>query len=108
VTQDVVRTVSWQQEFDMTDRNVNSVTLTGFEPDRATEHVWGFHAGVDASTFFTKTVGVGVFARFTRGRTELSDDLAARAINGTAVGTLQAPTARLDALEWGTGLRVRF
>ena len=108
VKQDVVRTVSWHQEFDATDRGVNTVTLTGFEPDRATEHVWGFHVGVDASTFFTKTVGVGVFARFMRGRMEVSDDLATRAINGTAVGTLQAPTVRLDALEWGTGLRVRF
>jgi hypothetical protein len=108
VTQDVVRTVSWHQEFDMANRAVNTVTLTGFEPDRATEHVWGLHAGADASTFFTKTIGVGVFSRFTRGRAELSDDLAARAINGTAVGTLQPPTVKLDAFEWGTGLRVRF
>jgi hypothetical protein len=108
VTQDVVRTVSWHQEFDTANRAVNIVTLTGFEPDRATEHVWGIHAGADASTFFTQTVGVGVFARFTRGRTELSDDLATRAINGTAIGTLQPPTVKLDAFEWGTGLRVRF
>ena len=108
VTQDVVRTVSWHQEFDMANRAVNTVTLTGFEPDRATEHVWGVHAGADASTFFTQTVGVGVFARFTRGRTELSDDLATRAINGTAIGTLQAPKVKLDSFEWGTGLRVRF
>jgi hypothetical protein len=108
VTQDVVRTVSWHQEFDSADRTVNLVTLTGYEPDRTKEDVWGVHAGVDAATFFTPSIGVGVFARFTRGRAELAHDLATRAINGTAMGALQPPTVRLDALEWGSGLRIRF
>lgn len=95
---DTVRNIRYYQEYGFF-TTANSVDIISWDGDTVEETTWGFHAGLDAGLFFNRHVGIGGFARFSRGAVTfesgdfmLNDDLDVK------VGGFQA----------GAGLRVRF
>jgi hypothetical protein len=72
VTQDTVDDIRYHQVFQMFGTG-NSVDITTYQFSEAEGTGWGFHGGVDVGVFFSRVVGVGGFARFSRGSVELAD-----------------------------------
>src|SRR5204862_450979 len=54
----------------------NVAELTEYEFVRIDGSGWGFHAGADGSLFFTRIVGVGGFAQYSRGAIDLENTVA--------------------------------
>jgi hypothetical protein len=98
VRQDAVSDIRYEQFF-LSLPPVNEVTITAYESvvipfEDATG--WGFHVGGDASIFFTRVVGLGWFAKYSRGTVEMPDPLA---------GAIEVTTGGFQS---GGGLRLRF
>lgn len=74
----------------------NSVTITDAPFSESEGTAWGFHVGGDLSVFFSRVVGVGGFARYSRAEVE-QEDLGGLTVKNKA-GGFQA----------GAGLRLRF
>jgi len=72
VTQDTVDRILYNQVFQVLGP-LNSVDITRYEYSESQGTGWGFHGGADAAFYFSRVVGVGGFARFSRGTVELSD-----------------------------------
>lgn len=97
VQQDMVNSIAYDQAY-LVFLPVNSVTITTFDrADKVEGTGWGFHAGADVSMFFTRVVGIGGFARFSRATVALDDPLSGVPVDVKA-GGFQA----------GGGLRLKF
>ncbi len=97
VQQDMVGSIAYDQAF-LVFLPVNTVDITTYEKrDKVEGTGWGFHVGGDVSFFFTRVVGIGGFARFSRATVSLDDPLSGLPIDVKA-GGFQA----------GGGLRLKF
>ena len=97
VQQDAVDEVDYNQDY-LVFSPVNSVSITTFTQRQVEGTGWGGHVGADVSYFFTHVVGVGGFARFTRGSVDIENTLAG---GGTV-------TVKAGGVQAGGGLRLRF
>lgn len=93
--------------FESTDSRLPySITLNGETKRQAVDFaVWGANVGADVGYFFTENVGVGVLARFSRGKVDLPN------VFGAAFSHLTTPstqTVNVGGLNVGGGLRIRF
>jgi hypothetical protein len=79
VQQDAVTDIRYEQNY-LLFLPVNTIEITEFDHERIEATGWGFHGGADASFFFNRVVGVGGFAKFSRGSVDLENTLA------TAIG----------------------
>lgn len=77
---------------------VNSVDITGFTEESASQTTWGFHAGADVAYFFSRYWGVGAGLRFNRGTVKLLSEPLSESRADLRVGSAVI----------GGGLRVRF
>jgi hypothetical protein len=97
VEQDLVSGVRYSQVFGVFTR-LNEIVIIGSEYEERVEATgWGYHLGTDASYFFNRVVGVGGFARFSRGQVEIEDPLSGSLVDLKAGG-----------FQIGGGLRVKF
>jgi Legionella pneumophila major outer membrane protein precursor len=96
VQQDMVGTIAYDQAF-LVFLPVNAVDITTYENDKVEGTGWGFHVGGDVSYYFTRVVGIGGFARFSRATVSLDDPLSGLPVDVKA-GGFQA----------GGGLRLKF
>jgi hypothetical protein len=97
VQQDMVRSIAYDQAY-LVLLPVNTVDITTYERVNKVEGTgWGFHVGGDVSYFFTRVVGIGGFARFSRATVSLDDPLSGLPVDVKA-GGFQA----------GGGLRLKF
>lgn len=76
----------------------NVVAITGFNAVRAEGSGWGVHVGSDVAYFFSRVVGLGGFARYTRGHVTLDREPLSETQQRIEVGGFQV----------GGGLRLRF
>lgn len=93
---DMVGAVRYDHVFALFNRT-NAVEITGPAVVTVEGTGWGFNVGGDVSFFFNRVVGLGGFARYTRGTVEIVEPLSAEEADVT-VGGFQA----------GAGLRLRF
>ena len=93
---DMVQDIAFQQTAFSFSRT-NLVEITDAKIEKAEATGWGFHVGTDVSYFFSRVVGVGAFARFSRGTLTLDEPLS-EVSQKITVGGFQA----------GGGLRLRF
>jgi hypothetical protein len=101
VEQDAVTDIRYDQAFLILQR-VNAIEITEFDHERIEGTGWGFHAGADASVFFNRIIGVGGFAKFSRGSVDLENTLA------TAVGLDDVVSVKAGGFQVGGGLRLKF
>ena len=101
VQQDAVTDIRFNQVF-LTFPPANAIEITEFDSERIEGTGWGFHAGADASVFFNRIVGVGGFAKFSRGSVDLENTLA------TAVGLDDVVSVKAGGFQVGGGLRLKF
>lgn len=94
VTQDTVDDIRYSQVFQVFGTG-NSVDITTYQFSESEGSGWGFHGGADVGVFFNRHVGVGGFARFSRGSVELADF---SGVYEVAAGGFQT----------GGGLRLKF
>jgi hypothetical protein len=101
VEQDAVTDIRFNQVFRIVPAT-NSIEITEFDSERIEGTGWGFHAGADASVFFNRIIGVGGFAKFSRGSVDLENTLA------TAVGEDDVVEVKAGGFQVGGGLRLKF
>ena len=101
IEQDAVREIFYNH-FYFVRQPINGVDLTGVELTRVSGTGWGVHAGADASFFFTRILGAGAFARFSRGRVEMENTLA------TGFGRRDRVSVTAGGVDAGAGVRLRF
>jgi hypothetical protein len=98
VTQDVVDDIVYDQSFGIL-TTANSVHITSYDSHQAETNGWGFHAGGDVAVFFNRIVGLGAFARFSRGTVDIENGLA---------GGSNTIKIKTGGLQTGGGLRLKF
>jgi hypothetical protein len=101
VEQDAVTAIRYDQEF-LFLQPVNAIEITQFDSARIEGTGWGFLAGADASVFFNRIIGVGGFAKFSRGNVDLENTLA------TAIGDDDLVSVKAGGFQVGGGLRLKF
>ena len=101
VEQDAVTAIRYDQAFLLLQR-ANAVEITGSDSERIEGTAWGFHGGADASVFFNRIIGVGGFAKFSRGSVDLDNTLAAATRDDEVVGV------KAGGFQVGGGLRLKF
>ena len=94
---DMAQDITWNQAATIFSR-ANSVSITSADLVEAEGTGWGFHAGADASYFFTRIVGVGGLVRFSHGSVTLDPEAMSEVAQDVKVGGIHA----------GGGLRLRF
>ena len=95
---DVVNDIRYFQEFGIF-TSVNSVDIREYDTEEVEQTSWGFHVGGDVSYFFNRRVGIGGFARYSRGTvTFRPDEFLVSEDFDVEVGGFQG----------GGGLRIRF
>lgn len=95
---DAVTNIRYLQQFGFF-TTLNTVDIISSESEKVEETAWGFHAGIDLGYFFSRYVGIGGFARATRGTvTFRAEDFLLDENLDVKVGGFQA----------GGGLRIRF
>jgi Outer membrane protein beta-barrel domain len=95
VTQDTFDTIRYAQVFQVFGP-LNEIDITDAPFSETEGTAWGFHVGSDVAWFFSRVVGVGAFARFSRGTVEITD------LGGSIIET------KAGGLQSGGGLRLRF
>ena len=80
----------------------NVVELTGFTFGRVEGDGWGFNAGADAAVFFTRILGVGGFAKYSRGHVDLENTVA------TAQEQHEVTRVKAGGFRVGGGVRLKF
>jgi hypothetical protein len=93
---DMVRDIEYSQVAPLFTR-LNLVTITGYEAIETEGTGWGFHAGADASWFFTRVVGIGGFGRFSRGTASIDEPMSE-----------VSQDVKVGGFQGGGGLRLRF
>jgi hypothetical protein len=101
VQQDAVTDIRYNQVFRILPP-ANAIEITEFDSERIEGTGWGFHGGADASYFFNRIVGVGGFAKFSRGNVDLENTLA------TAIGDNEVVSVKAGGFQVGGGLRLKF
>jgi hypothetical protein len=96
VKQEQVSFVRFNQVYQILGRG-NVVDITTYDRTETEDTAWGFHVGGDVSVFFTRVIGVGGFARFSRATVEMEDALGATTVDVKAGG-----------FQTGGGLRLKF
>lgn len=96
VKQDLVADIGFLQSATPFSRS-NVVSIDEWQRAETEGNAWGFHAGADASYFFSRFVGVGGMFRFSRATVALFDPLSQEDVEFKA-GGVQA----------GGGVRLRF
>jgi len=97
VQQDMVGSIAYDQAF-LVFLPVNTVDITTYEKkDKVEGTGWGFHVGGDVSFFFTRVVGIGGFARFSRATVSLDDPLSGLPVD-----------VKVGGFQTGGGLRLKF
>jgi hypothetical protein len=96
VKQEQVSDIRYNQVYQILSRG-NAVGITTYDRTETEDTGWGFHAGGDVSVFFTRVIGVGGFARFSRATVEMEDALGVTTIDVKAGG-----------FQTGGGLRLKF
>jgi hypothetical protein len=99
--QDAVTDINYNQ-FYFVRQPTNVVELTGYAYERIEGAGWGFHAGADASLFFTRIIGVGGFAKFSRGSIDLENTVAG------ALGQDGHVSVTAGGIHVGGGVRLKF
>jgi hypothetical protein len=95
---DAVDDIRYSQQYSFF-TTANNVDITSWTSTEVEETAWGFHAGADLGFFFSNHVGIGGFARITRGTaTFTTDEFLVEEDLDVKVGGFQA----------GGGLRFRF
>lgn len=72
VTQETIGDIRYNHVWQVFGRG-NAVDITNYEFSEVEGTGWGFHGGADVGVFFSRVVGIGGFARFSRGTVELAD-----------------------------------
>ena len=101
VEQDAVTQIRYDQAF-LFLQPVNAVEITEFDSVRVEGTGWGFHGGADASVFFNRIIGVGGFAKFSRGSVDLENTLASASTDDDVV------SVKAGGFQVGGGLRLKF
>jgi hypothetical protein len=101
VAQDSVTELTYNQ-FYFVHAPTNVAELTEYEFTRQDGSGWGFHTGADASVFFSRIVGVGGFAQFSRAGVDLENTVA------TSLGQRLRITVRAGGVQVGGGVRFKF
>ena len=97
IQQDLVSDIRYAQVFGVFNR-VNEVDIQEYEVAEKVEGTgWGFHVAGDVSIFFNRVVGIGGFARYSRGAVEIDDPITGDPIELDAGG-----------FQVGGGLRLKF
>jgi hypothetical protein len=94
VERDAVQRMLYDQVFQVFGP-INTVQITRYEFSKSEATGWGYHAGADVGVFFNRVVGIGAFAKFSRGTVTLSD------ISGLF-------DVKAGGFQTGGGLRVKF
>jgi hypothetical protein len=76
---------------------LNLVAITGYETTKTEGTGWGFHVGADGTYFFSRVVGVGGFARFSRGTVTVDEPMSET-----------SQELKTGGFQTGGGLRLRF
>ena len=101
IKQDAITDIRFSQTFTLFP-TTNTVTITGSDDERIEGNAWGFHAGADASFFFTRVFGVGGFARFGRANVDLENTIA------TTLDQDEVVRVKAGGVQVGGGLRLKF
>jgi hypothetical protein len=96
-TADMVRDIAFEQVATSLSLD-NLVTITDTDVVEAEGTATGFHVGADVSVFFTHTIGVGAFARFSRATITLEEEPMSEVEQQITVGGFSV----------GGGVRLRF
>lgn len=96
VEQEGVDVIEYDQVFAIFNP-AHAVEITGFQAQKTEGSGWGVHAGLDASVFFSRVVGVGGLVRYVGGSVEIENTLGGGTLNVKAGG-----------LQMAGGLRLRF
>jgi hypothetical protein len=94
VTQDTIDDILYDQAYQILGPG-NVVDITDFAFSESEGTGWGFHGGADIAVFFNRVVGIGGFARMSRGTVELVD----------AGGVFES---KAGGFQTGGGLRFKF
>jgi hypothetical protein len=97
VKQDIVDTIHYDYAFLFSSPAI-AADITGEDLREVEGKAWGFHAGGDVSWFFTRVVGLGGFARFSRANVEFDD----------AFDDAGAIEVKAGGFQTGGGLRLKF
>ena len=101
VKQDAVTDITYNQVFVVLGA-VNNITITGFDSREVEGNGWGFHGGGDVSVFFNRIIGVGGFARFSRGNVDIENTLALSSRDEDPI------EVKAGGFQVGGGLRLKF
>lgn len=101
IEQDAVREIFYNH-FYFVRQPISGIELTGVDLTRVSGTGWGVHGGADASVFFTRILGVGAFARFSRGTVDMENTLA------TGLDQLERVSVRAGGVDAGVGVRLKF
>lgn len=97
VQQDLVDDIRYNQVFQVFGRG-NAVEITEYDYAEKVEGTgWGFNVGGDVSIFFTRVIGLGGFARYSRGTVGVFDPLLDDTVDLKAGG-----------FQTGGGVRLKF
>jgi hypothetical protein len=95
--QDLVSDIRYLQAFAIFSR-ANAVEITTYDSvDKVEGTGWGYHVGGDISFFFSRVVGLGVFARYSRGTVDLVEPALESEVE-----------LEVGGLQFGGGLRLKF
>lgn len=101
VTQDAVTDITYNQVFVILGA-VNNITINGFDSREIEGNGWGFHGGGDVSVFFNRIIGVGGFAKFSRGNVDLENTMALSSRDDDPI------EVKAGGFQVGGGLRLKF
>ena len=101
VKQDAVTDITYNQQFVILGA-VNNITITGFDSREIEGNGWGFHGGGDVSVFFNRIIGVGGFAKFSRGNVDLENTMALSSRDEDPI------EVKAGGFQVGGGLRLKF
>jgi len=87
VNQDTIKTITFDEKYPYDTVTLDKVSIETLEASR-----WGYNAGVDASYFFSRQIGVQGLARY--------------AVATMTLGS--APPQDIGGLQVGVGLRIRY
>lgn len=94
---DLVSNIQYLHTFAIFNR-ANAVDITTYDSvDKVEGTGWGYHVGGDIAFFFTRVVGLGAFARYSRGTVDLVEPLLDSEVE-----------LKVGGLQFGGGLRLKF
>jgi hypothetical protein len=95
---DVVNDIRYFQQFGIF-TTVNTVEIREYDTEEVEQTGWGFHVGGDVSYFFNRRIGIGGFARYSRGTVTFRPD---------EFFVSENIDIEVGGFQGGGGLRIRF